>query len=51
MRQVHKAGEKTFVDYSGLTVSWLDPISSEIVVYIATPNISSSPSLDSNHGI
>jgi transposase len=25
MRQVHKAGEKAFVDYAGMTVPWIDP--------------------------
>jgi transposase len=30
MRQVHKAGEKTFIDYSGLTMEIIDPQSGEI---------------------
>ena len=30
MRQVHKAGEKTFVDYAGTTVEWIDPETGEI---------------------
>ena len=30
MRQVHKAGEKTFVDYAGMTVPWLDLATGEI---------------------
>lgn len=30
MRQVHRAGEKTFVDYAGLTVPWLEPTTGEI---------------------
>jgi len=30
MRQVHKAGEKMFVDYSGLTMEIIDPQSGEI---------------------
>lgn len=30
MRQVHKAGEKTFVDYAGMTVPWIDPATGEI---------------------
>lgn len=30
MRQVHKAGEKLFVDYAGLTIPWIDPTTSEI---------------------
>jgi transposase len=30
MRQVHKAGEKTFVDYAGMTVPWIDSITGEI---------------------
>lgn len=30
MRQVHKGGEKTFVDYAGMTVPWLDPSTGEI---------------------
>lgn len=25
MRQIHKAGEKCFVDYAGMTVPWIDP--------------------------
>ena len=32
MRQVHKAGEKTFVDYAGMTVPWIDPTTGEIMV-------------------
>lgn len=30
MRQIHKGGEKTFVDYAGMTVSWLDTTTGEI---------------------
>lgn len=30
MRFVHKAGEKTFVDYAGLTMEWLNPKTSEV---------------------
>lgn len=30
MRQIHKGGEKTFVDYAGMTVPWLDVITGEI---------------------
>lgn len=30
MRQVHKAGEKAFVDYAGMSVPWLDPTTGEI---------------------
>jgi len=30
MRQIHKAGEKTFVDYAGMTVPWIDPSTGEI---------------------
>lgn len=30
MRQTHKAGEKTFVDYAGTTVPWIDPSTGEI---------------------
>lgn len=30
MRQVHKAGEKVFVDYAGMTVPWMEPSSGEI---------------------
>lgn len=30
MRQIHKAGEKIFVDYAGATVDWIDPASGEI---------------------
>lgn len=30
MRQVHKGGEKTFVDYSGMTVPWIDPVTGKI---------------------
>jgi len=30
MRQVHKAGEKCFVDYSGMKMSWLSIVSGEI---------------------
>lgn len=31
MRQIHKAGEKAFVDYAGLTVPWIDPVTAEII--------------------
>ncbi|MBX3710252.1 MAG: transposase [Gammaproteobacteria bacterium] len=30
MHQNHKAGEKTFVDYAGMTVPWIDPSIGEI---------------------
>lgn len=30
MRQAHKAGEKTFVDYAGMTMPWLDVSTGEI---------------------
>lgn len=30
MRQKHKAGEKTFVDYAGMTMPWIDTVSGEI---------------------
>ena len=30
MRQIHKAGEKAFVDYCGLTVPVIDPITGEV---------------------
>lgn len=30
MRQKHKAGEKTFVDYAGMTMPWIDPASGEV---------------------
>lgn len=30
MRQSHKAGDKVFVDYSGLTFDIIDPISNQI---------------------
>lgn len=30
MRQIHKGGEKTFVDYAGMTVPWLEPLTGEI---------------------
>jgi len=30
MRQMHIAGEKTFVDYAGMTMPWLDPETGEI---------------------
>jgi transposase len=30
MRQVHKAGEKTFVDYAGMKMPWFDPATGEI---------------------
>lgn len=30
MRQVHKAGEKAFVDYAGMTLPWIDPSTGEI---------------------
>jgi len=30
MRQVHKAGEKIFVDYAGTTMAWIHPATGEI---------------------
>lgn len=30
MHQIHKAGEKTFVDYAGATMEWIDPATGEI---------------------
>lgn len=30
MRFTHKAGEKTFVDYAGLTMEWIEPTTGEI---------------------
>jgi transposase len=30
MRQIHKAGEKTFVDYAGMTIPWLNTTTGEI---------------------
>jgi len=30
MRQHHKGGEKTFVDYAGMTMPWMDPATGEI---------------------
>ena len=30
MRQTHKAGEKLFVDYAGMTVPWIDRITGEV---------------------
>lgn len=30
MRQIHKAGEKTFVDYAGYTMEWIEPVTGEI---------------------
>jgi transposase len=30
MRQVHKGGEKTFVDYAGMTLPWIDPATGEV---------------------
>ena len=30
MRQNHKAGEKTFVDYAGMKMPWMDPLTGEI---------------------
>ena len=31
MRQAHKAGEKTFVDYAGMTVPWIDAETGEVM--------------------
>src|SRR5690606_40485485 len=39
MRQVHRAGEKVFIDYSGDTVAVIDPKSGEIrnaEIFVAT---------------
>jgi len=44
MRQVHKAGEKTFVDYAGMTMEWIDPNTGEIhqaQVFVGTLGASS----------
>jgi transposase len=30
MRQTHKAGEKLFVDYAGMTIPWIDPVTYEV---------------------
>ncbi len=30
MRQKHKGGEKSFVDYAGMTVDWIDYASGEV---------------------
>ena len=30
MRQIHKAGEKTFVDYAGMKMQWIDPLTGDI---------------------
>jgi len=30
MRQIHKAGEKSFVDYAGMKMPWFDPVTGEI---------------------
>ena len=30
MRQIHKAGEKAFVDYAGMTLPWFEPSTGEI---------------------
>lgn len=30
MRQIHKAGEKTFVDYAGYTMEWINALTGEI---------------------
>ena len=30
MRQIHKGGEKTFVDYAGMKVPWIEPATGEI---------------------
>ncbi len=30
MRQIHKGGEKVFVDYAGMTVPWINPSTGEI---------------------
>ncbi len=30
MRQIHKAGDKTFVDYAGMTIPWVDCSSGEV---------------------
>lgn len=30
MRQIHKGGEKTFVDYAGMAVLWINSITGEI---------------------
>lgn len=32
MHQCHKAGEKTFVDYAGMTMEWIEPMTGEIHV-------------------
>lgn len=44
MRQVHKAGEKLFVDYSGQTMEVINPVSGEVMkaeIFVATLGASS----------
>ena len=39
MRQVHRAGEKVFIDYNGDTVAIIDPNSGEVLsaqIFVAT---------------
>lgn len=45
MRQIHRAGEKVFIDYSGDTVAVIDPNSGEILsaeIFVATLGASKS---------
>lgn len=43
MRQVHKAGEKVFVDYAGMTMPWIDSTTGEIheaQIFVGSPGAS-----------
>lgn len=46
MRQVHKAGEKVFIDFSGMTIPYADPVSGEVAyaeIFVAVLGASGYP--------
>ena len=46
MRQIHKAGEKVFIDFSGLRLSYSDPLSGEVLfaeIFVAVLGASGYP--------
>ncbi len=52
MRQVHKAGEKLFVDYAGTTISWTDKTTGEVnqaQIFVATLGASNYTFAEATH--
>jgi transposase len=52
MRQIHKAGEKLFVDYAGTTIAWTDKATGEIKqaeLFVATLGASNHTFVEATH--